>query len=147
MGSQCRFELFHMRVVSLAVRSRFAEAALMALRTSKASPRDGVGGLGGGGVRMSSPSAMLLAFSKALSRAIFRVMSGWEPSPVLRFLPLIVKICLQINLSPPPARSLTTRVSPWLPVAIATFARYLDGPDEGLGESWRTFACHGSLLL
>ena len=117
MGLQYSFELFHARLVFFANRSdfRIAPAVLLALKRSNASPRDGTGGLGGGGVRMSSPSAVRRALSKALSRAIFRVMTGWEPSPVLRLLPAIVKLCLQIKRSPPPALSLTTRVSPWLP--------------------------------
>ena len=29
-------------------------------------------------------------------------------------------------------------------VAVAMFARYLDGPDEGVGESWGAFVYHGN---
>ena len=93
MGSQCPFECFHMRSALRACRGpfRLAAATLMSARVSKHSPK---GGIGRGGARMFSPSAMRLALSKALWRAIFRVTTGWEPSPVLRFFPLMVKLCL-----------------------------------------------------
>ena len=118
----------------------------MALRTSKASPRDGVV-VGAVGCQDVLAERDAPGVSKALSRAIFRVMIGCEPSPVRRFLPVDCE-----DLSPDKPEPATGLIpndegESVAAVAIATFARFLDGPDEGLGESWWTFACHWSLLL